>query len=246
MQKKSEQELLNQISVLKFEISELEKSKKQSLSAVKRQQSNGLYTKAVRGTLTEEEAKLFTFKVWDCVPAEEYASVGTISYDSRRQYITNCEFKENIGQVYGEKYSTLEQCMEFYTRMRDAGQEGAVIKVASAVWEDARSKNYVKLKNVSDIDARCIDYEVGQGKYKGMIGALICVTDDGKIRFSVGTGLKDSDRIKDPSEYLEHIIECSYNEIISAKGRDTKSLFLPVFKTVRYDKNTTNTMEELT
>ena len=210
-----------------------------------RKLGNGFYTKAVRGTLTEKEAKQFTYKIWDCVPVEEYANKGTMSYNTRRQLIADAGFSGNVSQVYGEKINTLEECMEFYSRMRTDGQEGAIIKVASAVWEDKRSKNYVKLKAVNDCDARCVGIEEGTGKYAGMIGSLKCETEDGLVQFSVGTGLKDDDRKKDHSFYLNNIIECTYNEVISAKGKTTKSLFLPVYKQVRTDKNVANTLEEL-
>lgn len=210
-----------------------------------RQQSNGLYTKAVRGTLSEEEAAQFHYTIWDCIPREEYSTGGSISYDTRRHLVENFNFSKNVSQVYGEKVQTLEQCLEFYGRMRADGQEGAVIKVASAVWEDARSKNYVKIKAENTGDFLCVGVEMGQGKYANMIGNLICETSDGKVRFDVGTGLKDADR--DPSiDYTGSIIEVKYNEIISAKGRTTKSLFLPVYVQRRLDKSVANTEEELT
>lgn len=241
---KSEEKLLNQIAKLKHEIDELEK--KLVKPATKRQESNGLYTKAVRDTLSEFEAKKFTYVIWDIVPEVEYLiGMGTESYTARLAKLMKARLSSKVEVVESETAQTIDECLVFYQMMRGRGEEGAVIKVASALWEDARSKNMVKLKAINDIDAKCVGVEAGLGKYAGKIGALLCEDSTGALKFSVGTGLKDSDREKDPSFYINSIVECTYNEIITAKGRDTKSLFLPVFKQVRLDKKTANSLEEL-
>jgi DNA ligase-1 len=215
-------------------------------TATKRQESNGFYTKAVRGTLTESEAKKFTYVIWDIVPEEEYlCGLGTESYTVRLAKLMKARLSAKVEVVESETAQTIDECLVFYQTMRDRGEEGAVIKIASAPWEDARSKNMVKLKAINDIDAVCVGVEEGQGKYAGKIGALLCEDSTGALKFSVGTGLKDSDRVKDPSFYINSIVECTYNEIITAKGRDTKSLFLPVFKQCRPDKNIANSLKEL-
>jgi ATP-dependent DNA ligase len=211
-----------------------------------RKTGNGFYTKAVRDTLSESEAKKFTYVVWDIVPEAEYlAGVGTESYTARLAKLMKARLSSKVEIVESETAQTIDECLVFYQIMRDRGEEGAVIKVAEAVWEDSRSKNMVKLKAINDIDAKCVGTEPGQGKYANMIGALLCEDSTGMLKFSVGTGLKDDDRKKDPSYYIGSIVECTYNEIITAKGRDTKSLFLPVYKQVRLDKKTANSLGEL-
>ena len=50
---------------------------------------------------------------------------------------------------------------------------------------------------------------------------------------------------KNPDEYIGKIIEVCYNSVIGSKGKDTKSLFLPVFKSIRLDKTVANTLAEL-
>lgn len=210
-----------------------------------RKLGNGFYTKAVRNTLTEVEAKQFTYKLWDCVPMSEYATSGKVPYSDRREFIEHCDFTGNIGQVYGKKVNTLAECIAFYDEMREDGQEGAIIKVANAVWEDTRSKNYVKLKAEETADLVVVGVLEGSGKYKGMIGSLLCETSDGLLQTGVGTGLNDDDRMKDPSYYMNSIVEVCYNEVISSKGKSIKSLFLPVYKQVRFDKSSANALGEL-
>ena len=113
------------------------------------------------------------------------------------------------------------------------------------MWEDRRSKYIVKMKAVNDADLLCVDVELGQGKFEGMVGALVCQTSDGLLRVRIGTGLKDDDRAKDPAYYVGKIIEMQYNEIITQKDRDIKCMFLPVYVKVRLDRTKANKLDEL-
>lgn len=213
-----------------------------------RKKSNGIYTKLVRNTAMKEEVEQFSIIVWDMIDLKEYLSgIGNRPYSSRwstLQLIAET-WSPRVKLIEGKNVQTLAECIEFYEQMRERKQEGAVIKVLSSVWEDKRSKNSVKLKNESEGDFLCTGIEDGQGKYAGIIGALKCETSCGQLKFSVGTGLKDEDRQKDPNEYIGKIIEVKFNEVITSKNKTTASLFLPVFSTVRYDKKIANSLAEL-
>jgi hypothetical protein len=65
------------------------------------------------------------------------------------------------------------------------------------------------------------------------IGGLNLQSAEGTIVVNSGSGLGDLDRQKPPEYYIGKIIEVEYNEIITAKNKDTKSLFLPIIKEVR-------------
>lgn len=214
---------------------------------VDRKTGNGLYTKAVRGTLSKQEVSKMCMEVWDVIPIQEFnAGIGTIPYEMRLAELLNIPFNPGIVQVVeSARGNTLKECVTFYDKMRDEGEEGAIIKTAKSVWEDRRSKNMVKMKAEETADLLCISVEEGSGKYKGMIGNLVCITSCGKLITGVGTGLKDEDRARDQTDFIGKIIEVGYNEVISSKGKDSKSLFLPVYKQVRYDKNVANSLEEL-
>jgi len=213
-----------------------------------RKKSNGIYTKLVRNTATKAEVDQFTIVVWDIIPLDEYLSgVGTIAYSDRwaRLQEISISLSHRVKLVEGKNVKTMSECLEFYEQMRARKQEGCIVKVLSAVWEDKRSKNSVKMKAEETADLICTGVEEGQGKYAGMIGNLICETSDGLLVTGVGTGLKDEDRLKDASFYIGKIWEICFNEVISAKSRSTKSLFLPVFKGPRPDKNVANTLAEI-
>lgn len=219
---------------------------KSSTGVRDRQTGNGFYTRAVRNTLTKEQAANFSLQLWDIISETEYDSDGHTPYTERFAKLVDAKFTGNVGIVESKSVKTIAECVEFYNEMRTRGEEGAIIKVANSVWEDSRSKNMCKMKASDPVDALCIGVEPGAGKYAGMIGSLICQDSTGMLLFNVGTGLTDTDRALDPSAYIGRIIECSYNEIISSKNKSTKSLFLPVFNQVRQDKTVANSLHELT
>ena len=80
-----------------------------------------------------------------------------------------------------------------------------------------------------------------------MLGALVCETDDHKIQFKVGTGFTEQQRVDlNTDDIIGKIVTVQYNMRIKDKNRpDVDSLFLPRFIEVRYDKDVTNTSEEV-
>lgn len=130
-----------------------------------------------------------------------------------------------------------------------AGAEGLILNRAGAVYQHKRTDDLIKVKNTYTIDMLVKDWEYGNGKYDGMVGALQCVaiTEDGKhIEASIGTGLSDEQRMiwaDDPSLIIGKIVEVSYFSMSQSSGTyGTKSYSLrfPRLKRVRYDKEVTS------
>lgn len=212
-----------------------------------RKTGNGNYNRAVRGTLTVEQSKLFYLELWDMIPSEEFNhGQGTVQYKDRYSDLIMCDFDtDSISIAETKIVTTMPEVFAFYDTMRLQGEEGIIVKVSSAFWEDKRSKNCIKIKAEETCDALVTGFEPGTGKNTGKIGALNCESSCGKLKFNVGTGLNDFDREKNPDEYIGKIIEVCYNSVIGSKGKETKSLFLPVFKSIRLDKVVANTLAEL-
>jgi hypothetical protein len=79
-----------------------------------------------------------------------------------------------------------------------------------------------------------------------MLGALVCQTSCGQLEVNVGSGFKHKQGERDnPESYVGKIIQVKYNCVISSRGSDKKSLFLPIFDGVRDDKTTANSLEDL-
>ena len=81
--------------------------------------------------------------------------------------------------------------------VRDGG-EGLMLHRADAVWQTGRSDILLKLKPQDDAEAVVVAHEAGQGKYRGMLGALIVMTPEGR-RFRLGTGFSDAARRAPPA-----------------------------------------------
>lgn len=78
------------------------------------------------------------------------------------------------------------------------GGEGLMLHRADAVWQTGRLDVLLKLKPQQDAEALVVAHETGQGKYQGLLGALVVVTPDGQ-RFRLGTGLSDAQRRNPPA-----------------------------------------------
>lgn len=211
-----------------------------------RKTSNGLATKAIRGTLSEEEAKRARFIVWDIVDRSS-----KISYNDRLDVLETCFsasgcFSKFVLAEY-EVVHSLEEAEAFFQKMLALGEEGAVLKNANGVWVPTRTKDMGKMKAEEEADLLCYGIELGEvgSKYEGMIGALKCKTRDDKLFVSVGTGLSDADRALDHDAFVGKIVTVRYNQLIKDKNRDTMSLFLPRLIEVREDKSEANFIHEL-
>ncbi len=104
-----------------------------------------------------------------------------------------------------------------------------------------------KDKNVQDAELRIIGWSYGEKgtKYEKMLGSLQCETDDGKVKVSV-SGFTDDQRKLDWNKEIGSIITVEYESLITDKKRkDVYSLYLPRYADLRYDRDKTDTLEDL-
>jgi DNA ligase-1 len=99
-----------------------------------------------------------------------------------------------------------------------AGGEGLMLHRLDAQWQTGRSEVLLKLKPQQDAEAEVVAHEPGQGKYQGMLGALMVITPDGQ-RFRLGTGLSDEQRRNPPK----------IGATVTYRYRDLTSTGLPKF-----------------
>jgi len=119
------------------------------------------------------------------------------------------------------------------------GYEGLVLKYPEHKYTFKRSKDWIKVKEVKHADLRVVDIREGTGKYKGMIGGLVCVgeVEGHRVRVAVGSGLSDIQRSLDDIEFIQETVEVLYNTVIQDSVTLEWSLFLPRFVQVRFDKS---------
>jgi len=119
------------------------------------------------------------------------------------------------------------------------GEEGTVWKDPNGFWRDSTSgtSDAVKAKLKFQAEYRVVGKFEGEGKYAGMLGGFNFETSDGLIKFNAGSGLDDNQR----KEYWEQdtdgwIFTIEANDVVTRKGSDTESLFLPIIIERRLDR----------
>jgi ATP-dependent DNA ligase len=213
-----------------------------------RKTGNGLYTKMVRNTIAVDEAKTMHFVVWDLIPHDDFfTGKSDTPYMTRfaklAEIVSNIDH-DRISVVETEFIHTVAQATSFYERMLTEGEEGAMLKLAEATWSSDRVKTVLKLKDEKEATLKCVG-TIPHAKKPGQIGSLELATECGLLTVSCGSGLTDDDRKKDPSEFVGQLVDIKFNALIKSKHRDTWSMFLPIFKNIRCDVTTADTLAKL-
>lgn len=188
------------------------------------------------------------FEVWDIISVGEFDNgySGEV-YSSRLARLE--ELLQNISNkvslIETSEVVSLELAEEIAEKYISLGYEGAILKSKDLLFENKTSKFQIKIKSERDVDLLCVGVIEGNGKYKGLVGALLCISACGKLKVSVGSGITDEMRSVDFKEYIGKIITVKYNEKITKKDSDEVSLFLPRFVEVRIDKDTADTLDRI-
>lgn len=227
---------------------------------------NGIINKAIRGTISPEEASMICAQIWDVIPLDEFhagkskkqykerfeeisqalASAHPDSEDKTEQTLKG--LKNKIWIIDSVVVNNIEEAQAHFEKLLAEGEEGTILKNFAGFWEDTRSKHLVKLKAEKDCDLEVIGWNPGEGKFAGQVGSLICATSDQKVEVAI-SGFSDDLRAeitRDINEWVGGIVAVLYNEKISNKARPgVYSLFLPRFAERRYDKTIANTSDEV-
>jgi len=216
-----------------------------------RKAGNGICNKAIKGTITKAEASRFRVSLWDAISTEYLESeVFGLPLKKREEVLTELYKQYATGTVgnaliyltayqYVNSYAEAEKIFNDYLEL---GKEGVILKDPNSHWEAKRSNSFIKMKAEKTCELKVTGTVEGTGKYQGMLGALTCETECGKLVTSVGSGFSDSQR--KANWEIGSIIEVKYNEVIQDK-HGNYSLFLPIFQKIRLDKTSANTFEEL-
>lgn len=218
-----------------------------SKNHLSRQASNGIATKCQKGTkdiINKDEVLIYC---WDVITQEEKENKLSIPYEVRFRILE--ELTKNHATLKLAETSVvvnLAEAIDVAIKYVHSGLEGAIIKDMSGVWEPKRVKCQIKLKAEIDSEVRVVGYNIAvDNKYSGLVGSLICKTDDGIVQVDV-SGMSDEQR-KDfiTNSIVGKVITIKHNGLIANKNKEGYSLFLPRLIEVRYDKNTTDTYESI-
>ncbi|MDP2419397.1 MAG: DNA ligase [Hydrogenophaga sp.] len=103
-----------------------------------------------------------------------------------------------VQAVEQEKVHSHADLMARLDRMVLDGGEGLMLHRDDALYRALRSDDLLKVKTHEDAEARVVGQVPGQGKYVGLMGALLVQTADGR-QFRLGTGFTDAQRQNSPA-----------------------------------------------
>ena len=168
----------------------------------------------------------FKFSIFDIVLINK-------PFHERYSLLTDIISNDDLGPIkflqhFKCLFNTAEGALEYTDRVCDAGYEGLVLKLTDSFYQFKRSNDWCKVKKTETTDLKVVDVEAGTGKYKDILGALICEYGTKLVR--VGSGFSDEER----DEFINNppkLIEVKYQN----ETKD-KSLRFPIFLKVREDK----------
>jgi len=202
---------------------------------------SGMVNSAMHGgTVNEDNMVLHIF---DTMPLSEFNACDCDApYEDRfavlnKILVTN--ESSHLELAITNEVHSAEAATNLYEGALAMGYEGLVLKYPEHKYTFKRSKDWIKVKEVKHADLRVVDIQEGTGKYKGMIGALVCVgeVEGHRVRVAVGSGLSDIQRSLDDIEFIQETVEVLYNTVIQDSVTLEWSLFLPRFVQVRFDKS---------
>lgn len=172
------------------------------------------YKKGIASFAAGTKFKVFDILYLKSEQAEHIFTGSHIPFETRQTLLLgNVNFTKHITPVVFTKMSL------------DAAQEGAKLHIKNG-WEgfflfhplhiiktNGRSNLAIKVKYRPTAELLCIGVTEGEGKYAGMIGSLLLVDVIGRT-VSVGSGLSDYDRAKDPGFYIDKFIKIEYEQIL--------------------------------
>ncbi len=224
---------------------------------IDRKTGNGIINKAIKGTISPEEAKMIRFQMWDAIPLHEFKKgVSTEDYKTRfERLISAINNVGNDGETWNPFWTipykivnNLEEAVAHFELLLNSGHEGTILKNFIALWEDSRSKHLVKMKAEKDCDLEITGWNPGTGQFLGQVGSLICASSDGEVVVSIsGFSFELRRWITDNiNDLIGQIVTVTYNERITSKVKGSvDSLFLPRFQEFRTDKTIANSSKEI-
>ena len=197
--------------------------------------------KIVRQT-TNMEKHGIKMLVFDWMPAEDFKKQEChYSYYGRREWLheifSNQDFTyfELLPILYcGRDTSKITEILEEQVAR---GEEGIMINDCCGSYEFKRTNNLLKVKKMQTMDLEIIDFEEGEGRLAGTLGAILVRYKNGNV-VKVGSGFSDQLRKEiwqNRDSHLGTICEIQYfEETTNADGGE--SLRFPIFKDFRHDK----------
>jgi DNA ligase-1 len=122
------------------------------------------------------------------------------SFDDRLSRLQRLVPARQIAWLEAIEQIRLTDAIRLEAKLREieaVGGEGLMLHRGASVYVAGRSNDLLKLKSFADAEAKVVGHESGNGKYAGMMGALLVQRADG-MRFKIGSGFSDEERAEPP------------------------------------------------
>jgi len=211
---------------------------------------NGILQRAVKGKATAADMEGTCAVLWDVINDIHgfWQGEDATPYERRFDDLVRrfCGINsKRIKLVETHEVDSMDQVQALYKDYLDKGQEGGILKNRQGIWEDKRSRSQIKFKAELDCDLKCVGWNEGQGKYKGLLGALQLESADGVIKVNIGSGFSDKQRKEIGKDVIGKIVTLKYNARITNKKTKQDSLFLPIVKEIREDKTVADSSKRI-
>ena len=184
----------------------------------------------LRGPKDKQTSTGHNYKVFGMVTHEEYDQGHSCrKYVQHRADLVMTGIPEDV-MVVGRPMHSREQLDAYLIEVVKDGYEGLMLYDYDWTWKDTKSRktSLSKYKKRRTADLLCIGTTKGEGKYEGLIGALVLQDSNGRV-VSVGSGLSDTARHNSPSGFIGSVIEIEFEQIVD-------TYIQPTYIRVRDDK----------
>ena len=103
-----------------------------------------------------------------------------------------------FGLIPQLRFTDQQQFMQHFNTIVEQGGEGLILHRASALYQDGRSHDLLKLKPFYDMEAEVIGYRPGKNGFAGLVGSLKVRLENG-TEFHIGSGLTLAERADPPA-----------------------------------------------
>ena len=203
--------------------------------------------KKKHGMSFQEAVDLVYVTVWDFLPLSVYSKGETWKVPRSERLARISKAIEGVSKIRLVEYrmvNTYEEAIAHFNEMVGRGEEGTILKSTTGYWEDKKPTHQIKMKLEMSVDMKIAGFNEGNGKYTGMLGSLICESEDGMVNadpYAFSDPLRKE--IWDNQEkYLGTIVEVKCNGL-SSNSAGEFSLLHPVFKTFRDDTTADNLIQ---
>ena len=221
-----------------------------------REANNGIINQCLQNSADPSDVSRIVYRTWDAIDYDDFwKGSGDVKYEDRYSDVAKaCKIAGStplIKLVETRIVEDWDEVNEFYreARSRTPKQEGLVVKNMHALFKDGTSKDQQKLVNVSRAELRIVgwDYGTKHKRHQHVVGKLHLETDDGLVKVSIGQ-LSDKFRAQSEEELkalMSRICSVKYKSFSEPEETEFASLYLPRYDGIRYDRNTTDTINDL-